>query len=361
MNSSADRSPTHYGALDGLRGLAAILVILSHTSNVGLYLVPGLDFRGGGKPGVFLFFLLSAFLLALQLIRKGWSAFRPSALKHYWMRRILRIYPLYFLYLLMAVLSTFAFAKLLHKPGNGLPFPLDMTGMIRHLCLLEGREITWSIAVEFKFYFLLPFLAALYILFDRRHVLITLIVTGVLTVLSQYFYPQAETLGNDTRVGPYLPVFLLGIFLASIQFRTDTRWVLNARFLRALELTAWVALGVITFMMPAVFSAAVRPVEHSHFHKFLIQYALLWSVVLFAAVNGGGLIGRLCSLRFLRFSGMISFGLYLFHPVFLILAKHFRFGSITGAWFVLLSAFLTATVSYYVIEKPCLKSRGSTT
>lgn len=360
MSASLDRSPTHYGALDGLRGLAAILVILSHTSNVGLFLVPGLDFRGGGKPGVFLFFLLSAFLLALQILRKGWNAFRPVALKHYWMRRILRIYPLYFLYLLTAVLSTVAFAKLLNKPGNGIPFPLDLIGLVRHLCLLEGREITWSIAVEFKFYFLLPFFAALYILFERRHVSITLLLTVCLMILSQYFYPQADTLGNDTRVGPYLPVFLVGVFLAAIQLKVDTKWGLSANTRRILELAGWAALAVIVCLMPAVYSLFVGNVAHSHFHKFLIQYSLLWGVVLFAAVNCDGLICRLCSLRVLRFSGMISFGLYLFHPVFLILAKHFRFGSVSGAWFVLLSAFLTATVSYYVIEKPCLKSPGST-
>lgn len=46
-------------ALDGLRGFAALVVVLSHSSNAGMFLLPNLDARGLGKSGVFLFFLLS--------------------------------------------------------------------------------------------------------------------------------------------------------------------------------------------------------------------------------------------------------------------------------------------------------------
>ena len=53
-------------SLDGLRGFAVLLVLLSHMSLVGINLVPGLDFAGIGKAGVYLFFVLSAFLLTWQ-------------------------------------------------------------------------------------------------------------------------------------------------------------------------------------------------------------------------------------------------------------------------------------------------------
>jgi Predicted acyltransferases len=47
-------------ALDGLRGVAVLIVVLSHLSNARLFLIPGLDLSGTGKSGVFLFFVLSA-------------------------------------------------------------------------------------------------------------------------------------------------------------------------------------------------------------------------------------------------------------------------------------------------------------
>ena len=55
-------------ALDGLRGVAVLLVLLAHSSNVGLRLHPALDLSGCGRMGVFLFFVLSAYLLTGQLL-----------------------------------------------------------------------------------------------------------------------------------------------------------------------------------------------------------------------------------------------------------------------------------------------------
>jgi peptidoglycan/LPS O-acetylase OafA/YrhL len=57
--------------LDGLRGIAALIVVLSHTSIRKMYLAPGLDFGGIGKSGVYLFFVLSVMLLTSQMLE--WS------------------------------------------------------------------------------------------------------------------------------------------------------------------------------------------------------------------------------------------------------------------------------------------------
>lgn len=71
-------------ALDGLRGFAALLVVMSHTSNEGMHLIPFLDFRGTGKSGVFLFFLLSSFLLSIPLLAKGSKSFSIPVMTNYW-------------------------------------------------------------------------------------------------------------------------------------------------------------------------------------------------------------------------------------------------------------------------------------
>jgi len=62
----------HFDALDGLRGLAVLVVIASHLSNVGLLPQPGLS--GTGKAGVYLFFVLSAFLLTRILLARSLRA-----------------------------------------------------------------------------------------------------------------------------------------------------------------------------------------------------------------------------------------------------------------------------------------------
>lgn len=77
----------HLPALDGIRGFAAILVLLSHASLGGMMFLPGLDFGGVGKYGVFVFFVLSAFLLSLQFLRSEREHLtQPSFFIHYFNR-----------------------------------------------------------------------------------------------------------------------------------------------------------------------------------------------------------------------------------------------------------------------------------
>ncbi|MBK9055180.1 MAG: acyltransferase [Chloroflexi bacterium] len=74
-------------SLDGLRGLAVLLVILGHTSNREAYFFPGANFAGMGKSGVFLFFILSSFLLTYPFLEKGEEARSKNFLLNYAIRR----------------------------------------------------------------------------------------------------------------------------------------------------------------------------------------------------------------------------------------------------------------------------------
>src|SRR4051794_11471208 len=82
-----------FSALDGLRGVAVFTVFLSHSSGRGLSLAPWLNFTGIGHLGVYLFFVLSGFLLGHSLLVS-----RPTTWEFY-VRRFLRIFPLYALVL----------------------------------------------------------------------------------------------------------------------------------------------------------------------------------------------------------------------------------------------------------------------
>ena len=84
-NSSPGQGrPRHLNALDGLRGLAVLVVLASHFSSAGLFPRPAL--HGVGKSGVYLFFVLSAFLLVRNLLRLP-----PGALRRAPVRRRRRI------------------------------------------------------------------------------------------------------------------------------------------------------------------------------------------------------------------------------------------------------------------------------
>ena len=218
INRNISERNSKIDCLDGVRGLAALIVVLSHTSNAGMSFIPFLDFRGTGKSGVFLFFLLSAFLLTTPFLREGKGLFSVDAMSHYWQRRFFRIYPLYTLYLLFALLSTYFLSFAFGKVGVGIPFALDWLEFIEHLSLVKGYGVTWSIAVEFKFYFILPFLVWLVLLFrSRLNGFGMAVLFLIFMTISQVVFPEGDSKMNDPRLLPYIPIFVVGAFLSVLQ------------------------------------------------------------------------------------------------------------------------------------------------
>ena len=142
-------------SVDGLRGVAVLLVFLSHTSNQGFFLFPFLNLAGIGKEGVYLFFVLSAFLLTLPFLEGGAGAFKKAPLINYFIRRFFRIYPLYIVFLIFCYFTGGYLWILLGLPEPlGIPYVLSLKQIYEHIFLIEGVGVSWSILVEFRFYFI---------------------------------------------------------------------------------------------------------------------------------------------------------------------------------------------------------------
>ena len=338
-------------ALDGLRGFAALIVVFSHTSNKGMFFLPLLDLRGIGKSGVFLFFLLSAFLLTMPLLDKGKEILSLSVMSHYWQRRFFRIYPLYTLYLLAAVLTT-----LLFKSGIGIPFELDWLGFWDHITLQEGRGVTWSIGVEFKFYFILPIIALITVIILPFGFSAALTFLLLLLILTQVIFPQSESVVNDIRLLPYMPIFIMGTILALIQHHINSRNIASKTLEMFLRILGYFGLIGIIVMTPLVFTMIKGHwVSNSYFHKQFILYALLWSFVLLSAINVKGLIQYFFALPSLRFIGALSFSLYLFHPVWAGAVHNWGLNTYVSAWLVLFCSTVSAYISFKLLEGPVSK------
>lgn len=345
-------------SLDGLRGFAALIVVFSHTSNSGMFFIPFLDLRGIGKSGVFLFFLLSSFLLTLPLLRKGKEVLSFPVMSHYWQRRFFRIYPLYTLYLLLGVISTLVITAALGKSGVGIPFGLDWTGFIDHLALLDGKGVTWSIAVEFKFYFILPFFV-LAIVFARSYGPLALIGLFVsLILLSQFISPQSKSLTNDARLLPYLTIFIIGIFLAVLQDYINNNKT-NKFITFICRYGGHIGVVGVTVMTPLVFSLFGDKVANNYFHKQFILYTIFWSLILLSSVNTQGLLQQFFTLQILRFYGALSFSLYLFHPIFIKALNKVELSGYISAWLVIIGSTIAAYISFKLLEGPVSKYKIS--
>lgn len=207
----------HMGALDGLRGLAVLIVLVSHMSNSGFLPWPGL--AGTGKSGVYLFFVLSSFLLTRALLKRPLADFANAwRWADYALRRVLRIWPLYLVLLLSSWVLTMAGV-------SGWHYQMDTHTLLRHLALQEGMSVLWSIPVEFIFYLFLPFIAFVlaWMRVSRRPVWLEVVVAMLGLALATWSWPPGDAHVNDVRLGPYLVVFLCGAYAARLDLHLQDK------------------------------------------------------------------------------------------------------------------------------------------
>ena len=337
----------HLDALDGLRGLAVLIVLGSHLSNAGLLPQPGLS--GSGKSGVYLFFTLSAFLLTRALLRRPLVDFTNAWLwADYALRRVLRIWPLY----LVLLLSSWALTRV---GVTGWHYQMDTGALLRHLTLREGQSVLWSIPVEFIFYLWLPMVALVLAVTQawRWPLWAETIVFAMGLAAAYAFWPPAETQPNDVRLGPYLAVFLCGAYAARLDLRLrDSTARLPAV---AWALVAMAALVAWVLTIPAIwalwrgidFVAAVSS-------TWFIWFGLLWSALLLAVLHGPDLLRKPFAWAPLRLVGVVSFSLYLWHmPVMDALHDMgVNRWPLLAPCMVLALALLVSMVSFLLLERP---------
>lgn len=330
--SSSAPSVRHLPAADGIRGLACLIVLLLH----------GISFcwpasvswlRGGGKYGVWLFFVLSAFLLTLRLQQRGLGS---RSLLDYALGRSLRILPL------------FAFACLLYY---ALGVGIRTSGQLQAaLSFREGFIHLWTIPVEFKFYLLLPPLVWAALHLQRRcGDTITLLAGLALLALQQWLWPYWETPENAPHTRWYLPAFLFGTLAALLlhRLRRPGSWqpALATPFALLTLLTLLLALpGTRHWLFDTPLSGDLMDK-----HLYL---GLLWALFVALLVDGHGLAGRLLCSRPLAFLGTISYSTYLFHWAILHLLNQYWRGHYSTFAATLALSVVAGAAGYYLAERP---------
>ena len=347
-------------SLDGLRGFAVLAVFLSHTSNKGIFLFPNVDFSGIGKSGVFLFFVLSAFLLTMPFIEKGKQTLNSRFLANYAIRRFSRIYPLYFIYLTLGLATSVLFTFIATIPEHrGVPFYLSVQDFWEHIILVQGKGVTWSILVECRYYLILPVLGVFYSVLLKNRVILSAGLTAVLIIAAVKIWPNDVLITNDSRLGPYLPTFFMGSFLAVLTHAWrgstagKTRWAPVA-----LDVLGLLSLALIVAMTPSV-SSAISGVDvpYNYFHRHYVLFGLLWFVVVFACVSGHGVLRRAFELPFLRYLGFVSFSFYLIHVVVIAAVNEICAGLPAKGWLMFGVTIAASHLSWMLIEKPSAKIR----
>ncbi|MDO9352095.1 MAG: acyltransferase [Solirubrobacteraceae bacterium] len=309
------RSTEHVLVMDGLRGIAIVLVVLFHYWQMSFYVIPlpgkyDLQFvQYSGFLGVELFFFISAFCLFLPV-----ASGRVPTLKRFAYRRAIKILPSYFLALLV---FGFLITDLYPSTWEHGKF----ADLLMHLLFLQNMTdathgsfigVLWSLAVEVQFYVFFPLLAWVFV---RRP-----LPTAAVMIAISVFYREWNRDGAADGLGiqaDFLPAFL-DLFAYGMLAAWMVAWVrrrpLAAMRVRA-PLTAVAVLTFVVILFVFDWAEAIRGnietgVWQSENRAYIgALFTMLAVASAFALPQWRAVLGN----RVLVFFSTISYNLYLWH------------------------------------------------
>lgn len=346
----------HYPALDGLRGVAILLVVIYH--NFGF-----IDYFFFGWLGVDLFFVLSGFLITDILLK---TVGKKNYLKNFYIRRILRIFPLYYLSLILFLI---VIPKLTHQ--FNIKYYTDnqvwlWTYLQNWLYIFKDPDQTntlnhlWSLAVEEQFYLAWP----LVILLLRKPKYLLFFITSLLVaVLGFRLWIWNYQIANLAYYNLYTFSRIDGICIGciiAIMHRININFF---KYYTSLIVLFFAGLNFIFFFINRKYNFTFPYLALIGYSTFAMMFGLLVNE---AILKENRFINIIFNNRLLNFFGKISYGFYVFHwPVYILISPYLLnlVSKYLTGWPVKFTVSLLATfvaiiiswISYQYFEKYFLK------
>ena len=349
--------------LNGLRAIAALAVVVSHIT-LGLELfglnskIFGVDLEGNASglnlagSGVTIFFTLSGFLITFLLLKEKEAG--QLKIRQFYIRRILRIWPLYYLYLALCIVTILIYG--LSFNANVIPFYVFLGANIPFILrdTLPFLAHYWSLGVEEQFYLFFPQIAKLS---NRRLFYISIAIIIFLLCLKIVFW------AIDKKYGMHIPymaisvcrfhIMLVGVLGAILYYNNNKVFLRISRNIIT-QITSWVVILLIAL---------------NKYHIASLVDEEIISIITVSLIIGQidkknniiNLENSVCD-----FIGKISYGMYVIHPVLI-----FYFSRMLGKFnsqnwlnylfvyaIVISATIFIAYVSYEFYEKRFLKLKS---
>ena len=370
VDRTAERNRS--GVVDAVRAVAALMVLLAHSSfiaNNGYPGTVGLALRQMLGAGVLIFFSLSGYLIAGPFLRALVEGRPLPRVGSYFVRRVARIYPAYWI-------AFGAVLLLLWPPGGVRAYQFPV-----HLLLLQSSWpvngeptaiffVAWTLGVEMAFYVFVPLAAlALRALHPgpwRPSRLAAVVLLGAVATAAWSYVSITQLAGDHshlvllTEIGlqVWLYAFCPGLIvaLAATAQARGSGWRALRRFLR----TPWLALPAAAALWGTAY-AMERSTTPILFDNYQVAFVLASGIFLGCVVVAGDWTRPF--VRVLAPVGLISYGIYLWHDIVVqLIWRHSSIGVTGGpaAWaadcvLVLATTLPIAAASWFLVERPIMR------
>lgn len=304
-----------------------------------------------GSEGVTIFFCLSGYLLSRLLIRE-FSDTGKLSIRSFYIRRILRIWPLYFCYIVFCLAAS-PFLGNQALRGEEIPSLITFTYNWQQIYTGESRgmpAILWSISVEEQIYLVLPLLILLFSRWSFKSLSFTLILLGIIARI--FFYANDLPMYRNTF--SYMSTIGIGMLYSIYESKIKIGYG-QRRLIINLALGTLVAVYI--FCFESIFSLGALKIVAFDFTAM----AAIFLLIIFKSCDSSLFSVPLKPFAYL---GRRTYGMYIFHwPILgLLVSKNLFFSPTTGISFMgLVFAFLlvvsTASISYKFLERPFLNLR----
>lgn len=337
---------SHLPSLDGLRAIAAFLVVFYHC------FLPA--FPGG--LGVLAFFVLSGFLITWLLLKEE-ERFGKVSLKQFYVRRSLRIFPAFYVYWALLMGAHIIAGK--HMAMGQAISSLLYVGNYYQAVVGDpktGLSHTWSLGVEEQFYLLWP-MTFLWLKGNQRRMRFLLwSIAGVwlyreLLVLivhahQQYIYQAFDARADHLMIGCLLAVAL-----------REGLWTPLWRSLVAVRSLVWLTLGLLA-------CSAVCTDHYGSMYRdavgFIVDPILIAILIVQVIAHNSVGFGAVLNWRWVRYLGTISYAIYLYHGHAILVADKMTgtLPAVVSMFVGILSVIAVASASYWFLEEPFLRMRA---
>lgn len=341
----------HIPSLNGLRAISILMVVIGHIDqkNLNDFFYIRYPMLIDAQLGVNVFFVLSGFLITTLLLQEE-NAKQAISLKGFYIKRAFRIFPVY--YTLLAVYLILQLADVLYFSGLSWLTSLTYTKYLNWHDDWETGHL-WSLSIEEQFYLVWPFVFKFAKKYRKHFAFSIIVIVPVLRMLyikTQYQWMDELTLFQRVDAIMWGCVFAMyhdKLLAVCQQYIAKYKWVMWLPFLAIPALSAFT---LINHQFDMHMGALIVPFGNTT--GTIADVAIGFIVLICIHYQKTGVF-KILNNKPMDYLGKLSYSLYIWQQLFF--SENIGWASSLPLNIVLL--FTVANISYYAIEKPCLRLR----